>query len=382
MASPKLSPPDREERVPWLDAARALAILSVTCNHAFILAYPAMRNMKDYYQAASLPISGAAALFFVFSRLGVPLFLMISGALLLDRDYTKPGALKRFYTHNWLRLLLVTELWNVLIYLVFPLIYGFFGPRPGLRTLLTNLGKALLFLNADDVGSRWYMAMILCVYPLIPPLAAALRRLPGKAFLLPGLAVVIFAFLIPNVNTALEAAGLKLQLNASVTAAYLLPVYVLYLVLGYYLDRGLLANRSVWFLVPGFALSFLATGLFQLWIFSAGTGYGVRYADLGILVSSVFLFALLRRIKAGRLLRGIPARVTASCALGIFFLHIPLIRYCVTLPFHRVLSTYVFRYFLILWAAGFFGSLLVVWLTGKLPLVGKWLYLMRPRKKD
>ncbi len=381
MASSKLSPPARKERIPWLDAARALAILSVTCNHAFILAYPAMQNMKDFCRAASLPVSGAAALFYVFSRLGVPLFLMISGALLLGRDYTKPGALKRFYTHNWLRLLLVTELWDVLIYLVFPLIYGFFGPRPELRTLLINLGKALLFLDAEDVGSRWYMAMILCVYPLIPPLAAALRRLPGKAFLLPGFAVAVFACLLPNANAALEAAGLELRLESSLEAAYLLPVYVLYLVLGYYLDRGLLTKRSAWLLAPGFALSLLATALFQLWIFSAGTGYEVRYADLGILVSSVFLFALLRRLRAGRLLRGIPARVTASCALGIFFLHVPLIRYCVALPFHGALSASVLRYFLILWAAGFFGSLLVVWLTGKLPPVGKWLYLMPPRKK-
>ena len=382
MTSTERALPPGGGRILWLDAARALAILSVTCNHAYILAYPSMQNMQDYFRAASLPASGTAALFYVFSRLGVPLFLMISGALLLGRDYTEPGALKRFYTHNWLRLLLVTELWNLLIRLVFPLISGLFGSRPPIGSLLTDLVKSLLFLNGESVGSYWYMAMILCVYPLIPLLAAAVRRLPGKALLLPGLTVLLFAILLPNLSIALEAAGASLRLEPSVEAAYLLPVYVLYLLLGYYLAHGLLSARPRWVLALGFGLSFLATVLFQFWMYQAGTGYGIRYADLGILISAVFLFALLRRCEACPLFYGAPVRVAARCALGIYFLHISLIRYFVVIPFRSALSHSPFRFFLILWAAGFFGALLLVWLTSKIPLVGKWLYLIAPRKKD
>lgn len=369
------------ERIAWLDAARALAILSVCCNHALFLAYPLSSGMRDFSLKAPL-LSAGIALLQVFSRLGVPLFLMISGALLLDRDYSRPGALRRFYVHNWLSLLVAAELWNVLIYLVFPLIHGFFGPRPALSSMLKDLGKALLFLNADTVSVRWYMAMILCLYPLIPLLAAAIRRLPGKALLVPGLTLLLFAFLVPNLNAVLEAAGASFRLESAVEAAYLLPVYVLYLVLGRYLSRGLPGRRPAWALALGFCLSLLGTALFQFWVFRSGSDYGVRYADLGVLLSGAFLFALLRRSADCRLWRSAAIRTTARCAFGIYFLHFPLMSYLVELRFKPALSRTPTRHFLILWALAFFGSLPIVWLTAKLPPLGKYLYLIRPEKKN
>ena len=40
--------------------------------------------------------------FSIFSHIGVPLFLMISGALLLRRSYETREQTKRFYRHNLL----------------------------------------------------------------------------------------------------------------------------------------------------------------------------------------------------------------------------------------------------------------------------------------
>ena len=46
-------------------------------------------------------LSFVKAFLYVFSRLGVPLFLMITGALLLDRKYEEKNQLRRFITHNY-----------------------------------------------------------------------------------------------------------------------------------------------------------------------------------------------------------------------------------------------------------------------------------------
>ena len=89
-----------ERRVFWLDAVRALAVISVTFNHAL------NRSVLDQISLLRQlnPYAFLGCLLYIFSRLGVPLFLMLSGALLLGRDYTQPRIRSRFYRHNWLLL--------------------------------------------------------------------------------------------------------------------------------------------------------------------------------------------------------------------------------------------------------------------------------------
>ena len=94
-------------RIQYLDVARSIAIVSITFNHAFNFSFSA-----TYAEFISLPIlvNVIKAALYTFSRIGVPLFLMISGALLLPRNYGG-GETTRFLKHNWLQLLITTEIW-------------------------------------------------------------------------------------------------------------------------------------------------------------------------------------------------------------------------------------------------------------------------------
>ena len=95
----------------WLDLARATAILSVTMNHALSRSFLTRENSYSEFLEMATAGSFLKAFLYVFSRLGVPLFLMITGSLLMNRDYEDTKVFKRFIRHNFGSLFIATELW-------------------------------------------------------------------------------------------------------------------------------------------------------------------------------------------------------------------------------------------------------------------------------
>ena len=96
-------------RIKWIDLVRAIAILTVLYIHAndgiFIISSDAIVNYTIYSR-----IFNFASLF--VGRLGVPLFLMITGYLLLDRTYNDERV-NKFWAKNCKNLIIVTVIWAV-----------------------------------------------------------------------------------------------------------------------------------------------------------------------------------------------------------------------------------------------------------------------------
>ena len=67
----------------YLDIARAIAIISISLNHAVNRTYENYAGQMEEFLELSWASSLLKAVTTMFSHLGVPLFLMISGALLL-----------------------------------------------------------------------------------------------------------------------------------------------------------------------------------------------------------------------------------------------------------------------------------------------------------
>ena len=100
----------KKSRQEWLDAARALGIALVVLCHSVETYYrPVLLGQK---RVGILPWLAENFMFFA-GRMGVPLFLCISGVLLLGREYQA----KQFYKRSLLPLVLTTELWIVINYL-------------------------------------------------------------------------------------------------------------------------------------------------------------------------------------------------------------------------------------------------------------------------
>ena len=96
-------------RVQSIDVLRTLALLCVLSIHSLRAAI-AQVNGQDLSGLTGNQIAASCAI--GLSTLGVPLFLMISGYLLLDRDYTKERTLA-FFKRNLLPLIVSYEIFDL-----------------------------------------------------------------------------------------------------------------------------------------------------------------------------------------------------------------------------------------------------------------------------
>ena len=101
-------------RVQSIDVLRTLALLCVLSIHSLRAAI-AQVNGQDLSGLTGNQIAASCAI--GLSTLGVPLFLMISGYLLLDRDYTKERALT-FFKRNLLPLIVSYEIFDLALAVV------------------------------------------------------------------------------------------------------------------------------------------------------------------------------------------------------------------------------------------------------------------------
>lgn len=89
-----------DSRIFWLDVARCVAIISITLNHAVNRAYHVYEGQSAEFFSIPLGSTLFKTVVYVFSRIGVPLFLMISGALLFNKEINNAEDIKKFYKHN------------------------------------------------------------------------------------------------------------------------------------------------------------------------------------------------------------------------------------------------------------------------------------------
>ena len=138
------------ERIPYLDALRCLAIFLVVLLHndAPVVVNTACYGRPSWYLCMFL--DGAV-------RLGVPLFFMISGCLLLGGPETaEPAA---FYRKKLPRLLAPLAVWNVIYHWT------------NAWQFHTDTGLLALLQKAFNRGTgyhMWYMYVLLGLYLLCP----------------------------------------------------------------------------------------------------------------------------------------------------------------------------------------------------------------------
>ena len=116
--SKKESSNEQLDRIKSIDLLRTIAILCVVLCHATESIY---QLNAEYFSSLSFKSSCFSFFAFTIGRLGVPFFLMITGYLLLDRNYDTKKTL-HFWKNNWLHLLFCTWIW-FLLYDVFLLVF-------------------------------------------------------------------------------------------------------------------------------------------------------------------------------------------------------------------------------------------------------------------
>lgn len=263
------------KRAYWIDYTRVIAALCVILCHCTESIY----NMNIEILMGYSTLSRLFCLFsFTIGRLGVPLFLMISGYLLLDREYSAEKT-KQFYRRNLLKLLCITELWILISYLVWCV-------RNNIPMKILDLVKQLLFFDSFKMNHLWYMPMILECYMLIPFISNALAKTSDSVLLV---VVTLSSFILFGVPTFVSITNV---VNISVHSQYnqgLFSIYWLYLVLGYVVKKKeLVLSRRFAFVLA--VLSLLIIVFIQMWAYNKEIKFSLWYNNFFLLLSSFFLF--------------------------------------------------------------------------------------------
>ncbi len=362
------------QRKLWLDYARVLAIISISCNHAVTRAFYGFGSASEI--SAAMPFSGSVlrSVIFVFSRIGVPFFLMITGALLLGRPIEGQEDIARFYRHNLGRLLITCEIW---IFIAFWYVALFSDPellsRGVPHAVLRCLGS-MLFINQVEVSSMWYIPMILCLYLLIPFVNVLLGRFGSRLMLVPCAVVFVSGMLLPNINSFCSIAKLPLRLEPALSTGNLFSVYMLYVLAGYWVSRDGLRKLPTPALYIVSALCFAFSCAYQAWEYTVPGATKIYYNFVPLAVCALFLFACLHR-RADKLRGSGAVTYVSKIAFGIYFVHYYLMSLLVHVLPESGLHPLVRFSVLELVSVG--GSVAVIYLLSKISVFKKYLFMIK-----
>lgn len=286
----------------WVDLIRVLAVFQVVMVH---LSYPIF--FKD-----DLPPSAvtAANLYDSFSRMGVPLFFMVSGALLLGRQ-EPTGA---FLWRRFVKVGIPALFWS--------LAYLFWSVEAYRNGSMSALHIALSMLKVIYLGNveihLWFLYVLAGLY-LVTPLLRLLVSAASRRDLAYFLALWL-------VGTSLTALAKRLT---GLPTAFEIPVvsgYVGYFVLGYWLAGMRLSARGRWWAGVG-VLCAVLTIFFGTILLSAHSArlddFLYSYFSLPTVLASACAFLLLKDL--GQRLEGrilIPVRLLSAASFGIYLVHI------------------------------------------------------------
>lgn len=360
---------NQKKRIEWIDYARVCAIVCVILCHATENSYRDVIFGERTIGPALWIIENTL---FTIGRMGVPLFLAISGTLLLAKEKNVVS----FYKKSLLPILLTTEIWFAADYLFVCVIQNQdFNPA--------QLILEMLFLQEPALSHMWYMPMIIGIYLFLPFLSKVMKQFEnGSVFLVPFLVLFVTSVFIPTVNTFLSqgifsTGSIEIQIDVSFGGG----VYGLYLISGYFIGSRKILNRfSTECLAVIFLLAFILNTAGQYFLYSHSyfeSDHLIWYTSIGIFVMGLLLFEFIRRGQ-GRVWKcfHIRASALARCSFGIYLIHKLVLECCITyLPLSMMKDI---PEIILIGLISFFVSLAIVSaFCGKLKPVGKILFLIK-----
>lgn len=297
-------------------------------------------------------------------RFGVPVFVMISGALFLNAD--KEINVKRLYTHNILRL--------VIIYVVWSCVYGLFDCR---FYPWSELDKGDIF--REIFAGRyhlWYLPMIVGIYMLLPILRSWIGHATKKNLQYFLLLFLVFQVGKETVLVLRQTEGMRYLWG--IVSLDMVCGYLGYFVLGYYMVHfGVEAKWHKWIYVSGILSAAANVVLGDYLAQQATVPVGEIYDSFGcftfLIVVSLFLFFTdpMSKIQYPSWISRMIKEISLA-TLGIYLLHIGLIEFLEPFGIHSMMFApavcipvfAVFCFFLCFAAAA---------VLRRLPFIGKYI---------
>lgn len=337
-----------KNREGWADALRTFAILAVVLLHCAAMNIGGELPGDTRFWVINLMDGGV--------RWGVPVFVMLSGAFLLDPE-------KEMTTRQWLarvgRIALLTVFWGA--------VYALYDARAahmGLEWLLEGL---ISLVTCRLHYHLWFLPMLLGLYLLLPLFRALVRGAERKTL---WLAVGLWAAALALDKLFAFAPALPGQgWFEALDLGHLLG-YGGYLILGYLLRTCEIRPKRAYALYAAGALGLLVTwgGTYLASVAAGHFAVGLySYFVPNVSVTAAAVFLLVRQLDLGK--RPAWGQLSAL-SLGVFVLHPLFIDLTRTLSFPpgawNLALSIPLRFLLVTTL-----SLAAAWLLRKLPGVGK-----------
>lgn len=267
----------------WIIDLRVIATIAVIILHvsaiAFILEYKPLN-----VSSSNLTTWHIANIFNSLVRFCVPVFVMLTGVLLLSRKIELFPFLKRRIN----RIILPFIFWSA-IYSIFNLILKIKHHEH--ITFLKCFQSYFIDLAQGASFHLWYIYMIICLYIFIPIIGPWIKNATNweLSFFL---TVWVFTLLTNQLNANLFTADFDFRYFSG---------YIGYLVLGYSIGHRLLITRNIIiFAALMFMIGFLITLLgtyFSTLILGSGSSKWHGYLSINVALMSAGIFVL---VKAGQ----------------------------------------------------------------------------------
>ncbi len=322
-----------QPRIVWVDVLRFIAIFMVICIHCSdpFNVSPEARSNPEY--------NFWGALYGSFLRPCVPLFVMITGLLLLPVNLS----IGSFYKKRMMRIAVPFLIWSVL-YNLFPWVTGLLGLKPEIiadvfayaspdasqsfRDALSNIFLIPFKFNVYTV-LMWYIYMLIGLYLYMPFFTAWVEKatLHQKKIFLGFWMLTLF---LPYAYQFFSPELFGISPWNTFGTFYYFAGFNGYLLLGYFLAKD----------VPEW--SFVKTGVVSVPMFIAGyiaTYVGFKsmtaiptctehemelfflYCSPNVALMTIALFLMVRRVKLNSPLLLSAFGNIAKCGLGIYLIH-------------------------------------------------------------
>lgn len=260
-------------------------------------------------------------------RFGVPVFVMISGALFLGREVN----VKKLYTHNILRLLIVYVIWMAA--------YGLFDCRfydfkeVGWRAYLQEMLQGSFHL--------WFLPMLICIYILLPVLRSWVQHAEKKN--IQYFLVIFFVFKIGRETLLAVQSNEIVQFILNIfgnNELHMTCSYLGYFVLGYYIAHiGIPKKWHKVIYASAIPAAVLNIVLDHYMVAKTNAPSGLIYDSYGaftfLIVVALFLFftEVMSKVQYSPL-AGKVIRELSGATFGIYVLHIGCIEFLEDMGIH------------------------------------------------
>ncbi len=264
------------KRIISLDIARIFAILAVImihCSTNFVVKYGI--NTEEFLWGN---------IFDSVSRIGVPLFLMISGALFLDEN--KEITLRTILFKYVKKIIIITALWEIIYAFVYKVLIPLVNNNP------ISI-KGIILTLIDGHYHMWFLYMIIGIY-IVTPFFKKIVCKENKGLVL---FFILFSFsiqfLIPTINYIIAKCYKWKYLLEWVNKFRLdfFDGYIAYFLVGWYIVH--VGIKTKWIKKAVYALGIISLVGMIIYVHFTGD-YNIAYVNMGVPVFiysvSVFLF--------------------------------------------------------------------------------------------